>query len=183
MVVFKLESTITMLLFTLCNLLFWALKYYKCSLKLCLWIFEQRRSISNWIVLILSINSISTWLFLLEDLITWKNTLLCFCLTIMLLDANAFVGVARTLTKKWHFYCLVVVIYFQINEWTTLHFCLNCLHLHFEHLAFHVTTYNLHFIMCLLCWWFVNSISFNIHILGMQRNIHGLSPWKVSIKS
>jgi hypothetical protein len=145
MVVLKLESIVTMLLFTLCNLLFQALKYNKCSLKLCSWIFEQCCSISNWIILILSIILTNTWLFLLEDLITWKNTLLRFCLTIVLLDACAFVGIARTLMKIGHFHCLVVVLYFQINWWTTLHFCLSCLHLHFEHLALHVITYNLHF--------------------------------------
>jgi hypothetical protein len=32
--------------------------------------------------------------------------------------------------------------------------------------------------MCFLCWWFVNSISLNIHILGMQRNIHNPLPLK-----
>jgi hypothetical protein len=55
MMVLKLETIVAMLLFTLCNLLFQALRYYKCFLKLCLWIFEQRCSISNWIILILSI--------------------------------------------------------------------------------------------------------------------------------
>jgi len=59
----------------------------------------------------------------------------------------------------------------------TLHLCLNYLHLHLEHLAFRLHIIFI-FIMCFLCWWFVNSISFNIHILGMQRNIHSPLPLK-----
>lgn len=93
-------------------------------------------------------------------------------------DEGAFVGVARTLMKRRYYHCLVAIIYFQINWLTTLHLCFNCLHLHFEHLAFPMTTHNFHFIMCLLCWWFVNSISSNIHILGMQRTLHSPLPLK-----
>ncbi len=99
--------------------------------------------------------SIYTWFFFLEELMTWKNTFLCFCLIRMLLDACAFVGIAKTLVKRGHFHCLVIVLCFQTNWWTTLDLYLNYFHLHFEHLAFPVTTYNIHFhyvfLMMVIC--------------------------------